>query len=174
MTIWLIAVVAWMSSFVLISNLRRTASRKSFAVLSVRRFFRLVGQASLLTLWVFALGVMVVVILSDPPRSTDLSRSDTLALTFAVTAVLTYFQSLWVHSDILLTDAGISLAHLLIPWKEIRDVNRRRNTVEIVTPKLPRYWNGWTGRLTLYSVLWDLSDDNLRLIEERIRAETHT
>lgn len=170
MSIWLIAITTWIGCFVLISRLRRPASQKPSAVLSTRGWFRVASQALILTLWALALVLTVVVILWDPPTSANLSRSNALALVFTLAAVLTYFQNLFASSDIVLSDEGMILAHLLIPWKEIREVDRKSNTVVIITPRLRRYWNGWTGRLTLYRVIWDIRDENVQQIEERVRT----
>ena len=85
-------------------------------------------------------------------------------------AVLTYFQNLLKHADVLLSEEGIGLPHLFVSWSDIDTVNLRDTTLEIMTPRLRRYWNGWTGRLLLYTIVWQMRDDVLQTMRERIRT----
>ncbi len=166
---WLIAIAAWIVTSLLISHLRRSSPGRWFAIMPARRYWRILGRVWITLLWVVAL-VLIVMLVVRPLAPNDLSRSDALAAILVAIAVLTYFQNLLAHVDIVLTEEGIALPHLFVPWSDINNVRLRETTLEITTPKLPRYWNGWTGRLVLYRLVWDMKDDVLEGMQERIRT----
>jgi hypothetical protein len=166
---WLIASAAWIVTFLLVARLRRSRPYATLRVVPTRKLVRAIGGVLVASSWATALVLIASVILAEGHPADDLPVSEAVAAVFIGMAVLTYFQNLLAYSDLTITDEGIRLPHLLVPWTAIEAVSMRGNVLEIVTPNLRRSWNGWTGRLAVYSMFWDITDEALRLIEGRIQ-----